>query len=67
MKDFSSLEKVILLHIKKDGLEEMAMELDGRRAMQMRYSSDGEGVMTFTGLYGDKTERGIKGIFYCVK
>ena len=64
VKDISSLDKVTLLHIKKDGLEEMSMELDGRRAMEMRYSSDGQGIMTFTGLYGDKTERGIKGIFY---
>lgn len=64
IKDISSLEKVILIHIKKDGLEEMEMEIDGRRAIEMNYSSDGKGIMTFTGLYGDKSERGIKGIFY---
>lgn len=64
VKDFSSIDKVILLHVKKDGLEEMVMELDGRRAVEMRYSSDGKGIMTFTGLYGDKKEGGVKGIFY---
>ncbi len=64
VKDVASLDKVVLLHIKKDGIEEMEMELDGRRSMEMNYSSDGNGIMTFTGLYGDKKERGIKGIFY---
>lgn len=64
VKDLASLDKVILLHIKKDGIEEMEMEIDGRRAMEMNYSSDGKGIMTFTGLYGEKKDRGIKGIFY---
>ena len=64
VKDIASLDKVILLHIKKDEIEEMVMEIDGRRAIEMNYSSDGKGIMTFTGLYGDKTSRGIKGIFY---
>jgi hypothetical protein len=64
VKDFALIDKVILLHIKDNDVEEMSMELDGRRAMQTNYSSDGKGVMTFTGLYGDKKEAGIKGIFY---
>lgn len=64
VKDLASLDKVILLHIKKDEIEEMVMEIDGRRAIEMNYSSDGKGIMTFTGLYGEKTDRGIKGIFY---
>ncbi len=63
-KDLESLDKVILLHVKSEGLEEFEMELDGRRAMEVRYSSDDQGVLTFTGLYGNKAETGVKGIFY---
>ncbi|MDD2983244.1 MAG: hypothetical protein PHQ74_07645 [Crocinitomicaceae bacterium] len=64
VKDFSLIDKVILLHIKDNDVEEMAMEIDGRRAIQMNYSSDGKGILTFTGLYGEKKQAGIKGIFY---
>lgn len=63
-KDLESLDKVILMHVKPEGLEEFEMELDGRRAMEVRYSSDDQGVLTFTGLYGSKSESGVKGIFY---
>ena len=63
-KNLESLDKVILLHVLPAGLEEFEMELDGRRAMEVKYSSDDNGIMTFTGLYGNKGENGVKGIFY---
>ncbi len=64
VKNAEALEKVIMLHVQPEGLEEFEMELDGRRAMEVNYSSDDNGVMTFTGLYGNKDENGVKGIFY---
>lgn len=66
IKDNSTLEKAILIHITPDGLNEFELDLDGKRIFDMGFSSDDNRIMTFTGLYGDanRGNDGIKGIFY---
>lgn len=65
-KDYTTLDKVLLMQVTPDGLEEFELDLDNKRIFDMSFSSDNNRIMTFTGLYGDvgKGESGIKGIFY---
>lgn len=66
VKDYSTLQKAILVQITPEGLEEFELDLDGKRIFDMSFSSDNNRIMTFTGLYGDaeRGNNGIKGIFY---
>lgn len=64
VKDKYSFEKVILFHINENGIKEINLELDGRRAIEMNFASDDQGMMTLTGLYSDKMAIGVTGVFY---
>jgi len=66
VKDYSTLEKIILIQVTPDGLDEFELDLDKKRIYDMSFSSDNDRIMTFTGLYGDagKGQTGVKGIFY---
>lgn len=66
VKDYTTLQKAVLIQITPDGLEEFELDLDGKRIFDMSFSSDNNRIMTFTGLYGDaeRGNSGIKGIFY---
>jgi hypothetical protein len=66
IRDYSSLEKIILIHVTPNGIQEFDMEIDGKRVFDMSFSSDNNRIMTFTGLYGQGTRKdyGIKGVFY---
>lgn len=66
VKDNSTLEKAVVLHVTASGLNSFDVDLDGKRIFDLGFSSDNNRLMTFTGLYGDpdKASFGIKGIFY---
>lgn len=65
VKDYSTLDKVVLMHVTPEGLEEFELELDGKRIFGMSFSSDNDKILTFTGLYGNKAKgNGVQGIFY---
>lgn len=66
VKDYTTLQKAILVQVTPEGLNEFELDLDGKRIYDMGFSSDNNRIMTFTGLYGDaeRGNTGIKGIFY---
>lgn len=65
IKNYNTLNKVVLMHVTPEALEEFELELDSRKIFDMSFSSDNDQLMTFTGLYGDnKKNSGIKGVFY---
>lgn len=66
IKDYTTLQKAILVQVTPEGLEEFELDLDNKRIFDMSFSSDNNRIMTFTGLYGDaeRGNTGIKGIFY---
>lgn len=63
VKDYTSLEKFVLMHVTSEGIEEMNLDLGDKRISDVTFSSDNNRLMTFTGLYGDKSY-GAKGVFY---
>lgn len=66
VKDNTTLEKAVVLHVTSAGLNSFDVDLDGKRIFDLGFSSDNNRLMTFTGLYGDaeKASNGIRGIFY---
>jgi hypothetical protein len=63
VRDYSSLEKFVLMHVTSDGVEEMNLDLGDKRISDVTFSSDNNRLMTFTGLYGEGTYS-AKGVFY---
>jgi len=73
VKDLTSLEKVVLMHVTPEGIEEMNLVLNDRHITDISFSSDNSRLFTCTGLYGlggtnrlrSEADNGItKGIFY---
>ncbi|MDD2983243.1 MAG: hypothetical protein PHQ74_07640 [Crocinitomicaceae bacterium] len=64
VKNWNNFQKVVLMQIKNNGVVERAIEFGEQRAMEMTYSSDADGIMTISGVYGLKSEIVSKGIFF---
>lgn len=64
VKDYSSLEKYLIMHITESGVEEVNLDLGDKRILDMTFSSDNNRFLTFNGLYGEKGFSGVKGVFY---
>ncbi|TNE53187.1 MAG: hypothetical protein EP338_11655 [Bacteroidetes bacterium] len=63
-KSLDNLEKVVLIHITPEGMEEFDLELeDEKRISDLSIGSNEQGILTFTGLYGNK-KGGTKGAFF---
>lgn len=63
IRDYSSLEKVVILQLDNGSSDEFEIDIDDRRITDMDFSSDNEKILTFTGLYGDNLNA-AKGVFY---
>jgi len=63
VKDYSSLEKFVLMQVTPEGVEEMTLDLGSKRISDVTFSSDNNRLMTFTGLYGEGSSS-AKGVFY---
>lgn len=63
VKDYSSLEKFVLMHVTPEGIEEVNLDLGDKHISDVTFSSDNNRLMTFTGLYGEGTTS-AKGVFY---
>lgn len=64
-KSATYLDKIILMQVTPDGLEEFELEFNnGKTISDLSFSSDNNRIMSFTGLYGEKKSVGIKGVFY---
>ncbi len=60
-----NLDKIVLMHITPDGVEEFDLALKGGKYISdLSFSSDQNRLMTFTGLYSDQSYNGVKGIFF---
>lgn len=60
-----NLDKIVLMHVTPKGVEEYDLELKGGKYISdLTFSSDDKRIMTFTGLYGEKSYNGIKGVFF---
>lgn len=64
IRDYSVLDKVVLMQVTPEGLDEMELTLDGdKNITEMTFSSNNNDLMTFNGLYG-RGAFSAKGVFY---
>ncbi|MCE3294772.1 MAG: hypothetical protein K0R65_486 [Crocinitomicaceae bacterium] len=60
-----NLDKIVLMQVTPEGVEEFDLELKGGKFISdLSFSSDQNRLMTFTGLYSDASYTGVKGIFF---
>lgn len=55
---------VHIYHISEDDESEMEIDIEGKRVEAMSFSSDNDRIFVITGIYGDKDEKGVTGLFY---
>ncbi len=53
-----------IFHINEDGLDDFILDLKEKRVEAMTLSSNAEDILTITGIYGEKEQQGVLGIFY---
>ena len=63
VKDRTSLEKIVLMHITPEGIEDVDLNLGDKHISEITFSSDNNRLLTCTGLYGT-TAANTTGIFY---
>ncbi len=63
-RNFNNYVSVHIYHLKEGDVEEMEIDLDGKRVEAMSFNSDNERIFVITGIYGDKGLSGVKGLFY---
>jgi hypothetical protein len=63
-RDNCVLEKMILIHVAPDRTKEYELNLAGRKLFDIHLNSDNKRIMTLTGIYGERKDPGVKGVFY---
>ncbi|OFZ08080.1 MAG: hypothetical protein A3D92_09490 [Bacteroidetes bacterium RIFCSPHIGHO2_02_FULL_44_7] len=53
-----------IYHIAKDGLVDYTLDVAGKRVEAMAMTSDNNNIFTITGIYGNRDENGVLGVFY---
>lgn len=63
-RNFNDYVSVHIYHLQEGDIEEMEIDLDGKRVEAMSFNSDNERIFVITGIYGDKELGGVTGLFY---
>lgn len=63
-RDRKAFKALHVYHIAEDGLQDLVIDVDEKRVVAMALTSDTNDVFTITGVYGDKEEPGVQGVFY---
>lgn len=64
LRTYADYKAVHILHITPDDIEDMKIDLDGKRIEAMVMNSDNDKVFTIAGVYGDKGKAGVTGLMY---
>ena len=62
-RDYSAIEKAVILHVQKDTLMQYEMFLDQRRVFDFEITSR-DSLIVVTGTYGEQFAPGAQGVFY---
>lgn len=62
-RDYTTIEKAVIMHVKKDTLMQYDLYLDERRVFDFQISSKDSNLVV-TGTYGEAFSPGAQGIFY---
>ncbi len=63
-KSYVNYKATHILQITPEGIEEFAINLEGKRVEAMTMNSDNDRIMTLTGIYGDQGKAGVSGLFF---
>jgi len=63
-RSYTDYVSVHIYHLQNGDIEEMEIDLDGKRVEAMSFNSDNEKIFVITGIYGEKKSSGVKGLFY---
>ena len=53
-----------IYHITPEGMEDVEINLEGKRVEALHINSDNNRMFIITGTYGEREKPGIKGLFY---
>jgi len=62
-RDYSAIEKAVIIHVQKDTLVQYDLFLDQRRVFDFEITSR-DSVIVVTGTYGEQFASGAQGVFY---
>lgn len=62
--NYANYKTMHIYHITPDGMEDVEIDLEGKRIEAMSLNSDNNRQFIITGTYGEKGRAGIKGLFY---
>ncbi len=62
--NYSNYKTMHIYHITPDGMEDVEIDLEGKRIEALSLNSDNNRQFIITGTYGDRGKAGIKGLFY---
>ncbi|MFZ9028261.1 MAG: hypothetical protein ACO2Z9_04555 [Crocinitomicaceae bacterium] len=63
-RDKKAFKALHIYHIAEDGLQDLVINVADKRIVAMALTSDTSNIFTITGVYGEKEEPGVKGVFY---
>lgn len=64
LRDRKEFKALHIYHIAPDGLQDLVLDAQDKRVVAMAMTSDSSNIFTITGVYGEKDESGVKGVFY---
>ncbi|NVK64793.1 MAG: hypothetical protein HWE22_09410 [Flavobacteriales bacterium] len=63
-KNYANYKTMHIYHINSDGMEDVEINLEGKRVEALNINSDNNRQFILTGTYGERKKAGIKGLFY---
>ena len=63
-KNYQSYKAVHIFHVTSDEVEDMTIDVQGKRIDAMTLSSDNNKIFTILGVYGEKGQPGVSGLVY---
>lgn len=63
-RNYLDYKAVHILHLTPDNVENMTLDMEGKRIEAMEMNSDNKKIFTIAGVYGEKGEAGVSGLFY---
>jgi hypothetical protein len=63
-KNYANYKALHIFHVTPDDIEDMTVDLKGKRIEAMTMNSDNDKVFTIAGIYGVAGKAGVEGLFY---
>lgn len=64
LRSYKDYKAVHIFHISEDEVEQMTIDMEGKRIEAMTFNSDNDKIFVITGIYGEKGKGGVQGLFF---